>query len=166
LKVLLKLITAIIVLTLVVLLILFWSGFRIAGLGLSTCNWAAEIESRGWRVLYSNQTGNRFIAVCDAEDNQIAIVDSEWNRSSSSINIMDSEHHGITVGGMEPITCTGALGLEELGGFVLPIRVPADGRIRVVRQAAFRQIGNIKWGGEILLDVEVDWNAREPVQEP
>src|SRR6266478_8114933 len=69
-------------------------------------SWPEEIKSRGWRVLYSEETSDRFVAICDAGDNKIAVIDTDWDNhlaGGSRLGIYDSENNDIAPGRGEPL---------------------------------------------------------------
>jgi len=153
-------ITIIIVIATAILLTLVWFGPRIFERGVALSYWVREIDRRGWRALYLNQNGNSLVAICDAGDNKIAVVDTDWPIAGfTAVNIGDSAHHGITAGEFELLTCNEWFHLNRVTGCIVRIKVPEDGRVRIVHQAGYFVQGKTKSGGEILLDVEVDWNS-------
>jgi len=150
--------TIAIVLAIPILLILVCFTFRLLGLGVASSYWMQEIETRGWRVLYSKHTGGHLVAICDAGANRLAVINTDWpivNYPSTAF--MDSQHHGITAGGFDLLQCNDGLIINRVTGCIVRVKVPEDGRIRIVQRAL---------NGEILLDVELDWNTTQPMEKP
>jgi hypothetical protein len=162
--------TIAIVLAMPILLMLVCFAFWFLGGGLASSYWMQEIERRGWRVLYSKNTGDRLVAICDAGANRLALIDTDWPimgyQASCTINVMDSQHHGISAGDFDLLQCNERFHINRVTGCIVRVKVPEDGRIRIVRQAGYFYRGETKSGGEILLDIEVDWNVGEPLQKP
>jgi hypothetical protein len=123
--------------------------------------WNAEIQRHGWKVLYSKTAGNRFVAVCNAGPNQLAIIDSETTSQPSTVlTIMNSSGNEIqSKGKITPITCMRWLIYKDVGGFIYPIEVPPDKQIRIVEKANREINGDFYVGrGPVLIDVEVSWS--------
>jgi hypothetical protein len=131
--------------------------FAILFVRLFSCHWPQEIERRGWRVLYSANNGNRFVAICNAGPGQLAIIDSEMtSHGSSTLLIANSEGEEIqSRGKITPITCVGWFIYTHHGGYIYPIDIPPDRRIRVLQMKGIGIGGNLQ---EVLLDVEVEWS--------
>ena len=116
---------------------------------------------------WEERPNNRIVAVCDAGDNKIAVLDTDWPapRGFSTVNVSDSEHHNISAGDFDLLATEGwSLRQKPFRGCILRIKVPQDGYIRIVHKAGYHVQGKTKSGGEILLDIEVDWNDGEPSQ--
>ena len=161
--------TAIVLAIPILLMLVCFALWFLVG-GLASSYWMQEIERRGWRVLYSKHTGDRLVAICDAGDNKIAVIDTDWPimgyQAFSTINVMDSEHHGITAGDFHLLQCNERFHINRITGCIVRVKVPEDGRIRIVRQAGYSYRGETLSGGEVLLDVEVNWNAGGTLQNP
>jgi len=103
-------------------------------------------------VLYSDNTGRRFVAICDAGQNKIAVVDTDWiGLTSSRLQIRDSANNDITTGKGQYLA-TGII-RPHYEGCIVPIKVPTDGRLRVILNGA----NSLNQEETTLLDVEVDW---------
>jgi len=152
-----KLITAGLILALTLPLLAVF--FAILAVRTFSCHWPDEIERRGWRVLYSANTGNRFVAICNAGPGQLAIIDSEMTPpEGSELLIADSEGKEIqSRGKITPITCEKRwfFYTPRPGGDIFPIEIPPDRRIRVLKKKGGGFEGN---PGDVLLDVEILWD--------
>src|SRR5713101_3580807 len=129
----------------------------------SSSFWSAEVQRRGWQVLHSTNSGKRYVAICKAGPNQLAIVESDTtSQGAGTLDIMNSDGEEILTKSKNkwtPITCVRWGVYTDLGGWIYTIDVPANKRIRIVKQAN-RLEGNVAFvgEGEIVIDVEVLWS--------
>jgi len=127
----------------------------------SGSDWTAEIERQGWKVLYSKTTGGRFVAVCNAGPNQLAIIDSDTTSQPSTVlTIKNASGKEIqSKGKITPITRVRWFIYHDLGGFIYPIEVPPDKQISIVKTANQKINGDSFVGeGPVLIDVQVLWS--------
>lgn len=128
----------------------------------SSAFWSGEVQRRGWRVLHSTNSGNRYLAICNAGPNQLAIVDSDsTSHQSTQLEMMNSDGGEILTKSKNkwtPITCVRWGVYSDLGGWIYTIDVPGDKRIKIVKWANRVEDNNVYAGeGETLVDVEVIW---------